>query len=127
MSSTTIQIATSQPQNPTASRGKSRNESARELRAAALAILHREGRFMVSDLYGPSLGWGAKELSMCLCPLRPSTRDWEAVTGKDWMLQLAANQTLTQPPDPGRRLRESVRLSFLLLRGDQGPLSGAVA
>ena len=34
---------------------------------------------------------------------------------------------LTQPPDPGRRLRESVRLSFLLLRGDQGPLSGAVA
>ena len=47
---------------------------------------------MISDLYGPSLGWGAKELSMCLCPLRPSTRDWQAVTGKDWMLQLAANQ-----------------------------------
>jgi hypothetical protein len=36
-------------------------------------------------------------------------------------------EELTQPPDPGRRLRESVRLSFLLLRGDQGPLSGAVA
>ncbi len=34
---------------------------------------------------------------------------------------------VTQPPDPGRRLRESVRLSFLLLRGDQGPLSGAMA
>ena len=34
---------------------------------------------------------------------------------------------LTQPTYPGRRLRESVRLSFLLLRGDQGPLIGAVA
>lgn len=35
--------------------------------------------------------------------------------------------TLTQPPDPGRLIGDSVRLSFWLGVGGQGPLSGALA
>ena len=34
---------------------------------------------------------------------------------------------LTPPPDPGRLFGESVRLSFSLVGGGQGPLSGAFA
>jgi hypothetical protein len=34
---------------------------------------------------------------------------------------------LTQPPDPGRLFGDSVRLSFWLGVGGQGPLSGALA
>jgi hypothetical protein len=33
----------------------------------------------------------------------------------------------TQPPDPGRELVESVRLSFWVDVGGQGPVSGAPA
>ena len=34
---------------------------------------------------------------------------------------------VTQPPDPGRLFGDSVRLSFWLGVGGQGPLSGALA
>jgi hypothetical protein len=34
---------------------------------------------------------------------------------------------VTQPPDPGRLFGDSVRLSFWLGVGRQGPLSGALA
>ena len=36
-------------------------------------------------------------------------------------------QLVTQPPDPGRLFGDSVRLSFWLGVGGQGPLSGALA
>lgn len=35
--------------------------------------------------------------------------------------------SVTQPPDPGRLFGDSVRLSFWLGVGGQGPLSGALA
>ena len=40
---------------------------------------------------------------------------------------LTSVELLTQPPDPGRSLVESVRLSFLFGFWVQGPVSGAPA
>lgn len=43
------------------------------------------------------------------------------------MTRQSSGRVVTQPSDPGRALRVSVRLSFWFGGGDQGPLSGAVA
>jgi hypothetical protein len=41
--------------------------------------------------------------------------------------RLVDAEPVTQPPDPGRLIGDSVRLSFWLGVGGQGPLSGALA
>src|SRR3546814_10234313 len=51
--------------------------------------------------------------------VRPSARAWPGPS--------SVGIGLTQPPDPGRLLVETVRLSFWLETGAQGPASGALA
>jgi len=55
--------------------------------------------------------------------------DFANLVGKRFALfnETLAMLVLTQPPDPGRLFGESVRLSFWVDVGGQGPVSGAPA